>query len=112
MKQSTSSLLVTALCAATLQSSCGSDCAERSLDACTNSSSCALIRAEPLRNDECAEPEQPVACREADTGCGAAITYARDADGQNWQFRDTCTPAGWTLETPAHGFLERCAFVP
>ncbi len=77
-------------------------CNELSGDACeVDRSDCSTIKAtayDPAR--KCVRGQKNVGCLPKTQGCTAAITYARDTEGQAWQFSSGCQPASFTSFEP------------
>ena len=69
------------------------DCTPLSAAACAADDRCSLLTASPVYPG-CSRTEQPIACT-ALTGCGQLATRARDPEGREWIFDDTCLPDGW-----------------
>ena len=57
---------------------------------------CRLVSATRYEADKgCRHAAQPVLCLPAGVGCADAFTYARDLEGNSWQFADGCIPKAW-----------------
>lgn len=72
------------------------NCARLSPQQCGQDPFCESISGAPFGPmNSCVLSAVVVGCR-APTGCGDAISFAKDPQGQCWQFGSTCIPPGWT----------------
>jgi hypothetical protein len=72
-------------------------CATQPLATCGDDPFCSVGWASRLASDRsCYQTAEPVFCMHADQLCGAAVTYARDPQGQCWVRGDNCLPPSWS----------------
>ena len=100
------SILAIAMAAATVASGCNAYCQSVSPADCAQQGSCAPIDARPVVSDgegsTCVRFDNDptaVGCQAASIGCGDAITFAANAEGERFWFPSTCVPEGFTVET-------------
>jgi hypothetical protein len=78
-------------------------CAELRPDSCdSDRKDCVAVEAlayDPAR--VCVRGWKKVMCMPRTRGCTAAFSYARDPEGQAWQFTGGCQPEGWTMVSEA-----------
>jgi hypothetical protein len=72
------------------------DCTQLSPEACALSSGCVELMAR-LVSSPPGGADEPVGCVH-DGGCSEVNITARDPQGREWAFPDTCIPAGWVGE--------------
>jgi len=90
----------------------GPSCSSLSLTSCAHASGCRVLSALPLQPGppECrGAAERAVGCTDADMGCNGTETIARDPQGNDWGFFDSCLPAGWEERTGGFSSTPICA---
>ncbi len=77
-------------------------CDGLSLEACAQDALCVVVHGVPVNVDRmCVKPPTPVACISAGSACTDAISFARDPQGQCWQFGSGCRLGeGWHADAP------------
>ena len=71
-------------------------CADLPLDQCA-APRCTRTSATRVDVDDmCTRGTAEVGCMRSGMACGDAMTLARDAAGEVWEFTSTCLPKGWT----------------
>jgi len=84
------------------------ECSLLSVNECLESMACAPIVGRRVDvAEECVGPVEVVGCMQPGV-CGAAMTTARDAAGDLWEFPSTCVPSSWEEALGNFGF-EKCS---
>lgn len=89
-------------------------CEALSPQQCTADAFCSLLGGAPVDASRmCVLAPVAVGCARTDQACGDAISFAKDPQGQCWQFGSTCVPKTWQADAsdckPAEvGHLESC----
>lgn len=72
-------------------------CSSLGVATCLNALGCVVIKARRVSSPP-TSPDEAVGCQDSSHLCSEVNITARDPQGQEWAFPDTCIPAGWTGE--------------
>jgi hypothetical protein len=73
------------------------DCSALSIAACASAEGCGVLRA-TLKSLPPHSADEAVGCAGSNQECSEVNITARDPQGREWSFPDTCIPAGWVGE--------------